>query len=182
MARLARVEVFAHDEVAIVHVMNRTVRRCFLMGNDPLTGKNFDHRKAWLEIEMKRLAGLFGIDLLCFAILSNHFHLILRSRHDVVRSYSDKGFLPMPSAAYLDLLDWTSRQIHTGKKGVTPATAKPIFERLGIWADVWCELVRDFGRLFYTVAGQPHTIDSTRSRNGAQRYKTRANTRELLSY
>ena len=29
MARLARVEVFAADE--IVHVMNRTVRRCFLL-------------------------------------------------------------------------------------------------------------------------------------------------------
>ena len=39
MARLSRVEIFAPDEVAIVHVMNRTVRRCFLLGNDPLTGK-----------------------------------------------------------------------------------------------------------------------------------------------
>ena len=29
MARLARAEVFAADEVAIVHVMNRVVRRCF---------------------------------------------------------------------------------------------------------------------------------------------------------
>ena len=40
MARLARAEVFAADEVAIVHVMNRTVRRCFLLGDDPVTGKN----------------------------------------------------------------------------------------------------------------------------------------------
>jgi hypothetical protein len=33
------VEIFAPDEIAIVHVMNRTVRRCFLMGEDPLTGR-----------------------------------------------------------------------------------------------------------------------------------------------
>ena len=39
MARLARGEVFADDEVAIVHVMNRTVRRCFLLGDDPVTGR-----------------------------------------------------------------------------------------------------------------------------------------------
>ena len=84
MARLARVEVFAADEVAIVHVMNGAVRQCFLMGDDPLTGKNFDHRKEWLEDELRRLAAGFGIDLLCFAILSNHFHLVLRSRPDVV--------------------------------------------------------------------------------------------------
>ena len=36
MARLARAEVFAADEIAIVHVMNRVVRRCFLMG--PIDG------------------------------------------------------------------------------------------------------------------------------------------------
>ena len=83
MARIARADVFRPDEIAIVHVMNRTVRRCFLMGDDPLTGKNFDHRKAWMEDELQRLAACFGIDLLTFAILSNHFHLILRSRPDV---------------------------------------------------------------------------------------------------
>ena len=38
MARIARADVLRSDEIAIVHVMNRTVRRCFLMGDDPLTG------------------------------------------------------------------------------------------------------------------------------------------------
>ena len=90
MARIARADVFRPDEIAIVHVMNRTVRRCFLMGDDPLTGKNFDHRKAWMEDELQRLAACFGIDLLTFAVLSNHFHLILRSRPDVVQAWSDE--------------------------------------------------------------------------------------------
>jgi len=49
MARLARVEIFAAGEVAIVHAMNCTVRRCFLLEDDSVTGKNFDHRKQWLE-------------------------------------------------------------------------------------------------------------------------------------
>ncbi|TVS12939.1 MAG: hypothetical protein EA424_22110, partial [Planctomycetaceae bacterium] len=59
------------------------------MGNDPLTGKNFDHRKAWMEEELQHLAAHFGIDLLCYAILSNHFHLVLRSRPDVVAIWDD---------------------------------------------------------------------------------------------
>ena len=50
MARLARVEVFAADEIAVVHVMARTVRRCFLLGEDALTGKNYDHRKLWKQL------------------------------------------------------------------------------------------------------------------------------------
>ncbi len=83
MARLARGEVFADDEVAIVHVMNRTVRRCFLLGDDPVTGKNYDHRKQWIDDQLDQLvqqAKYFRIDLLCQAIMSNHFHLVLRSQ------------------------------------------------------------------------------------------------------
>jgi len=89
MTRLARAELFAYDEIAIVHVMNRVVRRCYLMGHDPLSGKNYDHRKAWIEELLMGLASQFGIDLLGFAILSNHFHLILRSRPDCVAQWDD---------------------------------------------------------------------------------------------
>ena len=49
MARLARAEVFDSDEIIVVHVMNRTVRRCFLLGDDPCTGRNCDHRKQWID-------------------------------------------------------------------------------------------------------------------------------------
>ncbi len=87
MAKLAREELFSPDEIACVHVMNRAVRRCFLMGDDPLTGENFDHRKLWLEKKLRVQAANFGIDLLGFAILSNHFHLVLRSR----RMWSNPG-------------------------------------------------------------------------------------------
>ncbi|WP_157604916.1 hypothetical protein [Schlesneria paludicola] len=40
MARLSRAEVVAPDEIAIVHVMNRVVRRCFLLGTDSGTGES----------------------------------------------------------------------------------------------------------------------------------------------
>ena len=90
VARLARAEVFAADEIAVVHVMNRVVRRCFLMGHDELSGQNFDHRKLWIEQMLQQLAAQFGIDLIAFAVLSNHFHLVLRSRPDVVATWGDE--------------------------------------------------------------------------------------------
>jgi hypothetical protein len=89
MVRLARAEVFDPSEVAVLHICARVVRRCFLFGVDPVTGKNHDHRKVWIEDQLKLLAANFGIDLLSFAILSNHFHLILRSRPDVVETWDD---------------------------------------------------------------------------------------------
>ncbi len=90
MARMCRAEVFDPNEVAVAHVFSRTVRRCFLMGDDPISGKNFDHRKRWIEQYLQQFAAYFGIDLLCFGLLSNHFHLILRSRPDVVATWDDE--------------------------------------------------------------------------------------------
>lgn len=89
MARVVRADLVDPAEVAVFHCVNRCVRRCFLCGSDPVTGKDYEHRKTWLEARLKFLAGAFGIDVLGFAILSNHFHLILRSRPDVVARWSD---------------------------------------------------------------------------------------------
>lgn len=89
MARLARADLVDPAEVAVFHCINRCVRRCFLCGDDPLTGRSYEHRKVWLEERLKFLAGQFGIDVLGFAIMSNHFHLILRSRPDVVAAWTD---------------------------------------------------------------------------------------------
>ena len=47
------------------------------------------NRKPWIEQRIQFLAGVYGIDVLSFAILSNHFHLVLRNRPDVVATWGD---------------------------------------------------------------------------------------------
>ena len=89
MVRLARAEIFDPNEVAVLHVCARVVRRCFLLGYDSVSGRNFDHRKTWIEDQLSFLSANFGIDLLGFSILSNHFHLILRSRPDVIETWDE---------------------------------------------------------------------------------------------
>lgn len=49
-------------------------------------------------------------------------------------------FLAMPTAAYLELLDRTARQILSGKRAATPDTP-PLLERLPIKPAMWFELV-----------------------------------------
>jgi REP element-mobilizing transposase RayT len=66
------------------------VRQCFLCGRDPVSGKDFGHRKQWLEDRFRFLAGVLGIDVLGFALMSNHFHIILRNRPDVVATWDDR--------------------------------------------------------------------------------------------
>lgn len=46
-------------------------------------------QKRWIEEKLKQLAENFGIALLAFSCLSNHFHLLLRSRPDIVATWDD---------------------------------------------------------------------------------------------
>ena len=89
MPRIPRKEVIDPTEVGVFHCINRCVRRAFLCGADPFSGKNYDHRKSWLQDRMQFLAANFGIDVLAFSILSNHFHIVLRIRPDVVAGWTD---------------------------------------------------------------------------------------------
>lgn len=90
MARPARNESLDPLTVQIAHAYTRCVRRAFLCGEDPVTGRSFDHRREWINQRLEFLASVFAIDCLTFSILGNHLHLILRNRPDLVRTWSDE--------------------------------------------------------------------------------------------
>jgi REP element-mobilizing transposase RayT len=90
MARTNRRDVLADGEIQVVHCINRCVRRAYLCGQDPLTGTDYEHRRELIRHRMEFLAGIMGIEVLGYAIMSNHFHCVLRSRHDVVATWSDE--------------------------------------------------------------------------------------------
>ena len=79
MAGCARKEIVRPDTEQIFHIWQRCVRRAFLMGKDPLTGIDHSHRRQWLLERLQLLVQCFVIDVGFSAILSNHFHLILRT-------------------------------------------------------------------------------------------------------
>jgi hypothetical protein len=73
----------------VFHCFCRCVRRAFLCGYDPVTHRDFSHRKTLLLDRLRHLAAIFAIDVCAYAIMANHFHLILRTRPDIVASWSD---------------------------------------------------------------------------------------------
>jgi REP element-mobilizing transposase RayT len=90
MPRIPRRELLSPDEIAIVHCVNRCVRRAFLCGTDSHTGRSFDHRKDWVRDRLQELAGIFAVDVLGYTVMSNHFHVVLRNRPDVAADWSDE--------------------------------------------------------------------------------------------
>ena len=89
MGRVSRNESCPEDEINVVHCINRCVRRGFLCGDDPVTGANYEHRREWIRHRFEFLAEHMAVEVLGFAILSNHFHIVLRNRPDIVKDWSD---------------------------------------------------------------------------------------------
>ena len=89
MPRIPRAEQFDPTSVCIVHLVQRCIRRAYLAGFDVVTGKNFEFRREWIRCRMERLASVFGVDVLTYAILSNHMHVVIRTRPDVIAGWSD---------------------------------------------------------------------------------------------
>lgn len=59
----------------LYHLVSRCVQRAFLCGVDPLTGKDYSHRKQWLIDRLHFLVQHFAVDMYGYCIMSNHFHL-----------------------------------------------------------------------------------------------------------
>ena len=52
----------------------------------------------------------------------------------------------MTLAEYLQLLDWTGRQLKPGKRGTIPKNAPPILDRLDLSPELWLHAVEHFGK------------------------------------
>jgi REP element-mobilizing transposase RayT len=89
MPRVNRREIVADGEIQVFHVVNRCVRRTHLCGKDRQSKKDYSHRREWIRQRLEFLAGVFAVDILGFAVMSNHVHVVVRTRPDVVTPWSD---------------------------------------------------------------------------------------------
>lgn len=75
---------------SIYHCRSRCVRRAFLCGYDTVTQRSFDHRKEWVRTRLKFLTSIFAIDVLAYALMSNHMHTLLRTFPDLLARWDDE--------------------------------------------------------------------------------------------
>lgn len=88
------------EETPYYHIVSRCVRRTFLCGIDRQTGKNYQHRRQWIEDRLRILSSLFAIDLCSYAIMENHFHIVVKLRPEQSESWSKNEVLKRWGSLY----------------------------------------------------------------------------------
>ena len=78
------------DVTPYYHCTTRCVRRSYLCGQDAQTGQNFEHRRGWIEQRLLSLSKAFCIDVAGYAILSNHYHVVLKVNCASAKSLTDE--------------------------------------------------------------------------------------------
>ena len=71
------------------HCMSRVVRRAFLCGVDINTGESYEHRRQWLEDKLLEIGDIFALDICAYAIMSNHYHVVLHINQAQADDWSD---------------------------------------------------------------------------------------------
>lgn len=83
-----RAQLVPPGEPGFYHCISRCVRRAFLCGDDALTGRNFDHRKDWIRDRILVLADCFAVSVYAYAVMSNHFHIVVHVDPGASREWS----------------------------------------------------------------------------------------------
>ncbi len=75
------------------HVVNRCVRRAFLCGEDRVSGVSYEHRRGWIVERIQQLSAVFAVDVAAYAVMSNHYHLVVRVDADRAQGWSQDEVL-----------------------------------------------------------------------------------------
>lgn len=80
--------LIAPDSPGYYHLVSRCVRRSWLCGRSD--GGDYSHRRTWLLQRLNQLGRCFAIDVQAYAIMSNHFHLVIYSDPTEPARWSDE--------------------------------------------------------------------------------------------
>ncbi len=86
----ARSSLVSLSDTPYYHCICRCVRRAFLCGEDAVSGRSFAHRRAWVRERLTLLTDVFAIDLCAYALMSNHYHLVVCVASERVHAWTDR--------------------------------------------------------------------------------------------
>lgn len=167
----ARYQQVSLQDTPYYHCISRCVRRAYLCGDDPVSGKNFDHRKQWLVTRIKHLAAHFSIDVCAYAVMSNHYHLVLCVDQARIDGWTDDEVIKRWTA----LFPRNAALIDTLLKNkATKTAARQLQRTLSLWRERLGDISWFMRCLNEGVARDANREDRCKGRFWEGRFKSQA--------
>ncbi len=159
------------DSTPYYHCISRCVRRAFLCGKDEFSGQSYEHRKQWVVDKLAELASVFSIDVCAYAVMSNHYHLVLHINQPQALAWSDDEVIEHWTTLFKPplLIDRTRKGERLGK-----AEKKLVAELVQEWRSRLTDLSWFMRCLNESLARQANTEDNCTGRFWEGRYKSQA--------
>jgi len=159
------------DATPYYHCVSRCVRRAYLCGTDALTGNSYEHRRQWIEDKILYLSSVFAIDVCAYAVMSNHYHVVLHVDKDSAEKWCFEDVLNRWHQMFSgNLLSQQYLQGHPLSK----AELKTLEETVNVWRKRLMDISWFMRVLNEGVARQANEEDVCSGRFWEGRFKSQA--------
>ncbi len=168
---IARSRQVCLEATPYYHCVSRCVRRAFLCGQDRFSGRSFEHRRGWIEQRLALLASVFAIDLCAYAVMSNHYHVVVRIDEARARAWSERAVIDRWLKLYTGPV-----LIHRYLAGETRTQAEQsaVSELVGVWRARLMDLGWFMRNINEPIAREANAEDGCKGRFWEGRYKCQA--------
>jgi hypothetical protein len=167
---IPRQQIVHPDVTRYYHCISRCVRRSFLCGLDRLTNQNFDHRKTWLVERMKLLGRAFAVDICAYAVMSNHYHLVLHMRYEAARTWTDREVVERWCMLFNNPLG----RAYLDNQPLLPRLAERLTRQIEKWRERLTDISWYMRCLNETIAREANREDDCSGRFWEGRFKCQA--------
>ena len=168
----SREEQVSLEATPFYHCYVRCVRRAFLCGDDFSTGENYDHRKQWIVSRLKFLSYVYSIDICAYAIMSNHYHVVLHVDKKRAESWSDSEVVER----WLQLYSGNplvNRWLQSAKT-MSEAELLKVEEFIALWRERLCDISWFMRGVNETIARMANAEENCKGRFWEGRFKSQA--------
>jgi putative transposase len=167
----ARYQQVSLQDTPYYHCISRCVRRAYLCGDDPISGQNFDHRKQWLVRRIKQMAAHFAVDICAYAVMSNHYHLVLHVDSTAAAAWSDEEVI----ARWRALFPRNGALIQTLQNNSNTRVAQKLLQdNIRLWRDRLTDISWFMRCVNESIARRANREDKCTGRFWEGRFKSQA--------
>ncbi len=165
-----------HTQISIeatpyYHCVSRCVRRAFLCGEDLQTGQSFEHRRQWIEDKLHELASIFAVELCAYAVMSNHYHVVLYVDKEEAESWSRQEVIEQWHRLFSGTL-FSQRYLRGDKLG--PAELRVLDKNVTQWRERLMDISWFMRCMNEAIARAANQEDNCTGRFWEGRFKSQA--------